>query len=87
MNLFYALGILIVLFAGFNFLINSQPIDTEAGTYITEYNQTEDIDIISLKGLSAAFDISTGNNFIDSLISGLSILLVIGLLLYARGLL
>ena len=87
MNIFYALGILIVLFAGFNFLINAQPIDTETGTYITEYNQSESIDIISLKGLSAAFDISTGNDFIDSIITGLSVLLVIGLLLYARGLL
>ena len=87
MNLFYTLGIILVLFAGFNFLINAQPINTSESTYITEYNSSESIDIISLKGLSAAFDISTGNSFIDSLIAGLSILLVIGLLLYARGLL
>lgn len=87
MNLFYTLGIIIVLFAGFNFLINSQPIDNETGSYITEYNSSETIDIVSLSGLASAFDISTGNNFIDSLIAGLSILLVIALLLYARGLL
>ena len=87
MNLFYALGIMIVLFAGFNFLINVQPVNTDTGNYITEYNSSESIDIISLKGLSSAFDISTGNDFIDSLITGLSVLLVIGLLLYARGLL
>ena len=87
MNLFYTLGIIIVLFAGFNFLINSQPIDSETGSYITEYNSSANIDIVSLSGLASAFDISTGNNFIDSLIAGLSILLIIALLLYARGLL
>lgn len=87
MNLFYTLGILIVLFAGFNFLINAQPIGDANYNYMNDTITDDSFNIVSLKGLVSAFTIDVGNDFINSLITGLQILLVIALILYARGLL
>lgn len=87
MNIFYALGILIVLFAGFNFLINAQPVSDTNYNYMNDTITGDEFNIVSLKGLASAFTIDVGNDFINSLIAGLEILLVIALILYARGLL
>jgi hypothetical protein len=86
MNLLYTLAIFIVLFAGFNFLLNSEPVSELDSTYSqNEYNASSTIEITGLKQLSKAFDFRTGNSFIDTLLTGFSVLLVIALLLFARG--